>query len=148
MCGITGIFNTDGAPVSIAVLRRMADAIRHRGPDGEGFWTESFVGLGHRRLSIIDLSPLGHQPMQSADGQVVLSYNGEIYNYQELRLELEALGHRFRSQCDTEVLLNAWVQWGEGCVPRLNGMFAFAVWDARDHRLSLVRDRYGVKPLY
>jgi asparagine synthase (glutamine-hydrolysing) len=148
MCGIAGIFNTDGAPVSIAVLRRMTDAVAHRGPDGEGFWTGSFVGLGHRRLSIVDLSPLGHQPMQTPDGQVVLSYNGEVYNFQELRVELEARGHAFRSRTDTEVLLHAWAEWGEACVERLNGMFAFAVWDARENRLFLVRDRYGVKPLY
>lgn len=148
MCGIAGIFNTDGAPVSIAVLRRMTDAIAHRGPDGEGFWTGSFVGLGHRRLSIVDLSPLGHQPMQTPDGQVVLAYNGEIYNFQELRVELESRGHAFRSRSDTEVLLHAWAEWGEDCVERLNGMFAFAVWDARASRLFLARDRYGIKPMY
>jgi asparagine synthase (glutamine-hydrolysing) len=148
MCGIAGIFNVDGGPVSVSVLRRMTDAVAHRGPDGEGFWTGSFVGFGHRRLSIIDLSPLGHQPMQTADRQVVLTYNGEIYNFQELRLELEALGYGFRSRTDTEVLLNAYHAWGEACVERLNGMFAFAVWDARRNRLFLARDRYGVKPLY
>jgi asparagine synthase (glutamine-hydrolysing) len=148
MCGLAGIFNVDGRPVSVNVLKRMTDAVRHRGPDGEGFWTGSFVGLGHRRLSIIDLSPLGHQPMQTGDGQVVLVFNGEIYNYQELRVELESRGHAFRSQTDTEVLLNAYREWGAGCVPKLNGMFAFAVWDAARHRLFIARDRYGVKPLY
>ena len=148
MCGIAGIFNVGGEPVSPAVLRRMTDAIAHRGPDGEGFFSDGFVALGHRRLAIIDLSPAGHQPMISADGQVVLSYNGEIYNFRELRAELEALGHRFRSHCDAEVLLNSWVQWGRDCVRRFNGMFAFAVWDKRDQSLYMVRDRHGVKPLY
>jgi asparagine synthase (glutamine-hydrolysing) len=148
MCGITGIFHVDGRPVSIGVLRRMTDVVRHRGPDGEGFWTDSFVGFGHRRLSIIDLSPLGHQPMQTEDGSLVLTYNGEIYNFQNLRGELEARGHRFRSQCDTEVVLRAYQEWGPACVRRFNGMFAFAIWDRTAHRLFLARDRYGVKPLY
>jgi asparagine synthase (glutamine-hydrolysing) len=148
MCGISGVFNLDGQPVSVSVLRRMTDVIRHRGPDGEGFWTESFVGFGHRRLAIIDLSPLAHQPMRSPGGELVITYNGEVYNFQELRIELESLGHAFRSRSDTEVLLHAWMEWGEGCVDRLNGMFAFAIWDSRAHRLYLVRDRYGVKPLY
>jgi asparagine synthase (glutamine-hydrolysing) len=148
MCGIAGIFNVDGSPVSINVLKRMTDAVRHRGPDGEGFWTNSFVGLGHRRLAIIDLSPAGHQPMQSADGACVLAFNGEIYNFQNLRIELEAKGYAFRSQTDTEVLLNAYREWGDACVHRLNGMFAFAVWDSRRNRLFLARDRYGIKPLY
>lgn len=148
MCGITGIFNVDGRPVSISVLRRMTDAVRHRGPDGEGFWTDSFIGFGHRRLSIIDLSPLGHQPMQTEDGSLVITYNGEVYNYQSLRVELESKGHRFRSQTDTEVVLKAYAEWGDACVHRLNGMFAFAVWDAARHRLFVARDRYGIKPLY
>src|ERR671916_116136 len=107
MCGITGVFNVDGRPVSVANLRRMTDVVRHRGPDGEGFWTNSFVGLGHRRLAIIDLSPLGHQPMQTEDGAVTITYNGEIYNFPELRTELEAQGHCFRSKTDTEVVLKA-----------------------------------------
>jgi asparagine synthase (glutamine-hydrolysing) len=148
MCGITGIFNVNGAPVSVSVLKRMTDAVQHRGPDGEGVWTSSFVGFGHRRLAIIDLSPLNHQPMQSSDGLVVLVYNGEIYNFQNLRVELEAKGYQFRSSGDTEVLLNAYHAWGEECVKRLNGMFAFAIWDHRRHRLFIARDRYGVKPLY
>jgi len=148
MCGIAGIFNAGGEPVSPVVLRRMTDALAHRGPDGEGFYSDGFVALGHRRLAIIDLSPAGHQPMISADGQVVLSYNGEIYNFRELRAELEVLGHRFRSGTDSEVLLNAWVQWGRDCVSRFNGMFAFAIWDKRDQSLYLARDRYGIKPLY
>lgn len=148
MCGIAGIFNVGGEPVSPVVLRRMTDAIAHRGPDGEGFYSDGFVALGHRRLAILDLSPAGHQPMISASSQVVLSYNGEIYNFRELRAELQALGHQFRSHSDSEVLLNAWVQWGRDCVRRFNGMFAFAIWDKRDQSLYLVRDRYGIKPLY
>lgn len=148
MCGIAGIFNLNGEPVSPVILRKMTDAIAHRGPDGEGFYSDGFMGLGHRRLAIIDLSPAGHQPMISRDQQVVLSYNGEIYNFQELRAELEALGHQFRSKTDSEVLLNAWVEWGADCVTRFNGMFAFAIWDKRQQSLFLVRDRYGIKPLY
>lgn len=148
MCGITGIFNLNGEPVSPVTLRKMTDAIAHRGPDGEGFYSDGFVGFGHRRLAIIDLSSAGHQPMISRDQQVVLSYNGEIYNFQEIRAELESLGHRFRSRTDSEVVLNSWVEWGKECVLRFNGMFAFAVWDKRDQSLFLVRDRYGIKPLY
>ena len=148
MCGITGMFNLNGEPASAVVLRRMTDAIAHRGPDGEGYYTDGFVGLGHRRLAIIDLSPAGHQPMISRDQQVAIVYNGEIYNFQELRVELEALGHQFRSRTDSEVVLCAWRQWGRDCVTRFNGMFAFAVWDKREQALFLVRDRYGIKPLY
>ncbi|MEM7129631.1 MAG: asparagine synthase (glutamine-hydrolyzing) [Chloroflexota bacterium] len=148
MCGITGIFNLNGEPVSPVILRRMTDAIAHRGPDGEGFYVDSFVGLGHRRLAIIDLSPAGHQPMISLDGDYVLSYNGEIYNFQELRLELEALGYQFRSRTDSEVVLYAYAEWGEDALQKLNGMFVFAVWDRSRQELFLARDRYGIKPLY
>ena len=148
MCGITGIFNVDGAPVSVSVLKRMTDAVQHRGPDGEGVWTSSFVGFGHRRLAILDLSAFNHQPMQSNDGAVILVYNGEIYNFQNIRVELQAKGYQFRSTGDTEVLLNAYHAWGDECVSRFNGMFAFAIWDHRRHRLFIARDRYGIKPLY
>lgn len=148
MCGIAGIFNLNGAPVSPVILRKMTDAIAHRGPDGEGFYNDGFIGLGHRRLAIIDLSPAGHQPMIERSGQVVLSYNGEIYNFNELRSELESLGHQFHSRTDSEVVLNAWKEWGKDCVLRFNGMFAFAIWDKREQSLFLVRDRYGIKPLY
>ncbi|MGD8290984.1 MAG: asparagine synthase (glutamine-hydrolyzing) [Desulfobacterales bacterium] len=148
MCGICGIFNLNGEPVSPVNLRRMTDAIAHRGPDGEGFYIDSFIGFGHRRLAIIDLSPLGHQPMTTPDGRFAISYNGEVYNFQELRLELEALGHPFRSRSDTEVVLNAYVQWGPDCVDKFNGMFAFAIWDKTHQELFLARDRYGIKPLY
>lgn len=148
MCGIAGILNLDGEPVSPIVLRRMTDAIAHRGPDGEGQWIEGPAGLGHRRLAIIDLSPAGHQPMISADHRFVLTYNGEIYNYRELRAELEAKGYWFRSQTDSEVLLNALAEWGKDAVRRLNGMFAFGLWDRKERTLLLARDRYGIKPLY
>jgi asparagine synthase (glutamine-hydrolysing) len=148
MCGIAGFLDLRGQPASPVVLRRMTDVIAHRGPDGEGFYTQGAVGIGHRRLAIIDLSPLGHQPMATSDGRFVLSYNGEVYNYQLLRLELESMGHRFHSTCDAEVVLHAWQEWGPGALDRLNGMFAFAVWDSQDHELVLARDRFGIKPLY
>ena len=148
MCGIAGIFNLNGVPVSPGVLRTMTDAIAHRGPDGEGFYVDSFIGLGHRRLAIIDLSSAGHQPMATPDGQLVISYNGEIYNFRELRTELEALGYRFRSRTDTEVLLYAYSEWGEKALERLNGMFAFAIWDKRRQEMFFARDRYGIKPFY
>lgn len=148
MCGITGIFNLNGAPASSVILRQMTDAIAHRGPDSEGFYTDSFIGLGHRRLAIIDLSPAGHQPMMTPDGQYILIYNGEVYNFQELRLELEAHGYQFRSRTDTEVVLYAYVEWGERMLDRFNGMFAFAIWDRTRQELFLARDRHGIKPLY
>jgi len=148
MCGITGIFNLDGAPVSPVILGKMTDALVHRGPDGKGLYHDNFIGLGHRRLAIIDLSLAGRQPMISQDQQVALSYNGEVYNFQELRRELESRRYEFHSQTDSEVVLNAWVEWGTDCVYRFNGMFAFAVWDKRQQSLFLVRDRYGIKPVY
>lgn len=148
MCGIAGIFNLNGAPVSPVLLRQMTDAIAHRGPDSEGFYTDSFIGFGHRRLAIIDLSRAGHQPMITEDGQFVITYNGEIYNFKELKVELESLGHKFRSRTDSEVVLHAYAQWGAECVKRFNGMFAFAIWDKTCQELFLARDRYGIKPLY
>jgi asparagine synthase (glutamine-hydrolysing) len=148
MCGITGIFHRHGAPAEVVPLKRMADAIAHRGPDGEGFFVQGGVGLGHRRLAILDLSPLGHQPMRSACGRVTLAYNGEVYNHLALRTELEALGYAFRSRTDTEVVMNAYLAWGEACVSRFNGMFAIALWDEARQRIFLARDRYGIKPLY
>ena len=148
MCGITGLINTDDAPVSPVILKKMTDAIVHRGPDGEGHWIEGNIGLGHRRLSIIDLSPAGHQPMISTDHRYVLSYNGEIYNYRELRTELEAAGYWFRSKTDSEVVLHALAHWGTDALLRFNGMFALALWDRKEKNLLLARDRYGIKPLY
>ncbi len=148
MCGIAGIFNLNGEPVSPVLLRKMTNSIAHRGPDGEGFYTDSFIGLGHRRLAIIDLSPAGHQPMSTPDGQFAITYNGEVYNFQELRIELESIGHTFRSKTDTEVVLNAYAEWGPKCTERFNGMFAFAIWDRTRQELFLARDRYGIKPVY
>ena len=148
MCGLAGVLNLDGAPVSSDVLRSMTTAIRHRGPDGEGYYFDGALGFGHRRLSIIDLSSAGAQPMANETGEVQLIYNGEIYNFRELRTELERRGHQFRSATDSEVILHGYEEWGDDCVTRFNGMFAFAIWDARRQRLLLARDRYGVKPLY
>ena len=148
MCGITGLINLNGAPVSPVILQKMTDAIVHRGPDGEGHWIESNVGLGHRRLAIIDLSPAGHQPMISTDHRYILSYNGEIYNFRELRTELEAAGYWFRSKTDSEVVLHALAHWGTDALLKFNGMFALALWDRKEKTLLLARDRYGIKPLY
>jgi asparagine synthase (glutamine-hydrolysing) len=143
VCGIAGISWRDGA-----LVRRMSAALAHRGPDAEGFHVEDRVSLGHRRLSIIDLSEAGRQPMAGCDGLVRVVYNGEIYNFAEIRRDLEARGHRFRSQTDTEVIVHAYEEDGADCVRRFNGMFAFAVWDGRSGELVLARDRLGVKPLY
>lgn len=148
MCGVTGFLNFDGAPASEDIVRAMMESIRHRGPDGEGVYVDGPVALGHRRLAIIDLTDAAKQPMVSGDGRLVISYNGEIYNFRELRVELERLGHVFRSRSDTEVLLGAWREWGPASLERLNGMFAFALWDSEQRRLHLCRDRYGIKPLY
>ncbi len=148
MCGIAGIFHVESAkPVDPERVRRMTDAIAHRGPDGSGVWTALGVGLGHRRLSIIDLGG-GAQPMLTEDESLAVSFNGEIYNFLELRKELEALGHIFRTDSDTECILHGWRQWGVGVVERLHGMFVFALFDARAKQLLLARDRLGVKPLY
>ncbi len=129
-------------------LWRMIAPLRHRGPDDQGVWNDSVCGLAHARLSIIDLTPSGHQPMGSADGRVWLSFNGEIYNFHELRAELQAKGYSFRSQSDTEVIIYGYLAWGERVIDRLRGMFAFALWDSVDKKLLLVRDRVGKKPLY
>ncbi len=148
MCGIAGYFDMgDGRPISEPQLRAMTDAIAHRGPDGSDVFIADGVGLGHRRLAIIDLVT-GDQPMRSADGAVTLIFNGEIYNFMEVRRELESLGHRFRTSSDTEVILESWLRWGERCVDRLRGMFAFVIHDAREQSMFLARDRLGVKPLH
>ncbi len=151
MCGIAGLVSQNPNEL----IGQMLESIEHRGRDDEGVWTSEPVDdegrlacLGHRRLAIIDVSRAGHQPMVSADGRFVLTFNGEIYNYKDVRRELEAKGHRFRTETDTEVLLAAFAEWGVGCLPRLNGMFAFAVWDVRERVLTLARDRMGIKPLY
>ena len=148
MCGICGIFNLDGEPIPHRHIRSMTDALAHRGPDDEGHYIDVNIALGHRRLAVLDLTPAGHQPMASKDGNIVLVYSGEIYNHLELKVELEALGYQFRSRTDTEVLLKGYEAWGIEVVERLNGMFAFGLWDGRTRTLYLVRDRYGVKPLY
>jgi len=148
MCGITGILRArSGQEVDAALLGRMNESLRHRGPNAAGSHIAPGVGLAHRRLSIIDLSG-GAQPLRSDDGRLVLVFNGEIYNFPALRAELLALGHGFHSRCDTEVLLHAWRQWGEDCIGRLRGMFAFAIWDQQRKSLFLARDRLGEKPLY
>jgi asparagine synthase (glutamine-hydrolysing) len=148
MCGIAGFLNLDGRPASEIILKKMTDKIRHRGPDGEGQFVDGQVALGHRRLAIIDLTPAGHQPMLSGDSRYVITYNGEVYNFKEIRLELETLGYKFNSQTDTEVILKAYAEWGSKSVDRFNGMFAFAVWDKVEKKLFMARDRYGIKPLY
>lgn len=148
MCGIAGIFHGQRErPVDAALVRAMTDSMTHRGPDGSGVWTAPGIGLGHRRLSIIDLAG-GAQPMLSEDESLAVTFNGEIYNFQAVRAELERLGHRFVSHSDTEVILHGWRQWGTDCVTRFDGMFAFALYDRTDGTLFLVRDRLGVKPLF
>jgi asparagine synthase (glutamine-hydrolysing) len=148
MCGITGVFDTTGRrDMDRSVLERMNQAQFHRGPDEGGLHLEPGVGLGHRRLSIIDLAT-GQQPLFNEDGSVAVVFNGEIYNYQELIPELTARGHRFHTRSDTEVIVHAWEEWGESCVERFRGMFAFALWDRNRQTLFLARDRLGVKPLH
>src|SRR4029078_13399597 len=147
MCGIAGIARRDRAGVSLATLARMGAAIQHRGPDGYGFYTGGRVGFAHLRLSIVDLSG-GAQPLTNENGQVVVTYNGEVYNHLELRRELEAHGHVFRTHCDTEVLLHGWEQWGPAMLQRLNGQFAFAIHDRTNDSVFLARDRFGVRPLF
>lgn len=163
MCGISGIAYFDGRQVDPSILQRMTDTLYHRGPDDEGFFInrglsgagpkwkstkgQGSVGLGHRRLSIIDLAS-GHQPMANADGTVWLVFNGEIYNHQRLRLELEQAGFQFQTRSDTEAIIHAYEMWGEGCVDHLRGMFAFVIWDEKKQQLFLARDRVGEKPLY
>src|SRR5699024_2999545 len=134
---------TAARPIDPDVLERMNDSLAHRGPDAAGVHREPGVGLGHRRLSIVDLSAVGKQPMHSQDGDVVLVYNGEIYNFPLLRRELEGRGCRFVTHCDTEVILHAWREWGEACVEHLTGMFAFALWQRSTGTLFLARDRLG-----
>ena len=148
MCGIAGIAHLDNAPASQTLLKKMTDAIAHRGPDGEGQYVDGSIGLGHRRLAIIDLSPAGRQPMASVDGRYVLTYNGEVYNFKELRTELQAHGYKFITETDSEVVLYALIEWGTGALNKFNGMFAFALWDSKKKELLLARDRYGIKPLY
>jgi len=148
MCAICGIVHFDKRPVSSSELAQMRDVMIHRGPDHGGEWHGGHAALGHRRLSIIDLSPLGNQPMGNDDGTVWVTFNGEIYNFQELRKELEERGHRFRSHSDTEVIVHGYVAWEEGVFARLDGMFAIGIWDTRTDTLLLGVDRFGKKPLF
>jgi asparagine synthase (glutamine-hydrolysing) len=148
VCGIAGIVRFDGADVRPDQVKRQTDLIAHRGPDDAGVHVDGPVGLGHRRLSIVDLSPAGHQPMASADGALWVVFNGEIYNHAALRDQLGGFGHAFKSGTDTEVILAAYRQWGEACVERFDGMWGFALWDALQRRLFCSRDRLGIKPFY
>ena len=147
MCGLTGLFRPDGSDIDLALLHRMTDAIAHRGPDGDGFHVAAGLGLGHRRLAIVDVGG-GSQPMFDDTGAIAIIFNGEIYNFPALQPRLEAMGHRFQTHCDTEAVIHAWKQWGPDCLAHLDGMFAFALWDARQKQLFLARDRLGKKPLY
>lgn len=149
MCGIAGIFQTDGAPVGEAILTRMTQALAHRGPDGSGVWINGNIGLGHRRLAIRDLSSAGHQPMADSSNAIIVSFNGEIYNDQHLRQKITATtGYQFRTKCDTEVIPAGFLAWGEDIFSHLEGMFAIAIWDRREERLILARDGIGIKPLF
>jgi asparagine synthase (glutamine-hydrolysing) len=148
MCGLAAMVGLGGRQADAAVLEAMSEVLTHRGPDDKGLYVDGPVGFGFRRLAILDLAPTGHQPMISADGHLVLIFNGEIYNYVELRGELEARGHRFSSSGDTQVLLAAYRQWGRDCLQKLNGMWAFLIYDRHQGKLFGSRDRFGVKPLY
>jgi asparagine synthase (glutamine-hydrolysing) len=148
MCGICGKINLNNEPIDEALLKRMTLCLSHRGPDDEGLYIKNNIGLGHRRLSIIDLSPLAHQPMSNEDGTVWIVYNGEIYNFPELREALRKKGHLFRSKSDTETIIHLYEEYGVECLKYLKGMFAFAIWDEKDKSLFLARDRVGKKPLY
>ena len=147
MCGISGILKLDGGPVDRDLLGRMIARLRHRGPDASGIRIAGAAGLGHARLSIIDLQG-GAQPMSSTDGRLWITFNGEIFNYIELREELLGKGHRFATRSDTEVILNAYREYGEDCVHHFNGQWAFAIWDVEARKLFLSRDRFGVRPLF
>ncbi len=148
MCGIAGIFDSrSSGPISRELLIAMRDRMVHRGPDGFGEYLGPGIGLGHRRLSIVDIEG-GHQPLFNEDNSIAVVFNGEIYNFQSLKVELEALGHRFRTHSDTEVIVHGWEAWGADCVQHFSGMFAFALWDNNTSTLMLARDRIGKKPLY
>ena len=144
MCGIAGYINFNNQPVSKFILKEMGKAIKHRGPDGEGYWLNNNVGIAHRRLSVIDLSDAGRQPMISKNKRFILSYNGEIYNYRELRKVLIKKGYFFSSQSDSEVVLNSLIEWGKNAIEKFNGMFAFVLWDNEKKELLIARDRYGI----
>ena len=148
MCGICGELRLDGQAAQPAIIDKMLSKLVHRGPDSDGRFFQKALSFGHRRLSIIDLSAASNQPFVDQAAGLALVFNGTIYNYRELRAELIDLEHRFTSEGDTEVILRAYAQWGEQCVPRLHGMFAFAIWDTRRQQLFMARDRFGIKPFY
>ncbi|MBI4830526.1 MAG: asparagine synthase (glutamine-hydrolyzing), partial [Candidatus Lindowbacteria bacterium] len=148
MCGIAGILNFDRAPVDARAIEKMTHSLRHRGPDFEDRYVKGSMGFGHTRLSIIDLSSAGNQPMATDDKNFWIVYNGELYNYKDIKAELSREGYSFRSDTDTEVVLKSYQHWGPKCLDRFNGMFAFAVWDEAEQTLFLARDRMGEKPLY
>src|SRR5215831_2113326 len=148
MCGLVGLVDRPRSNARGDVLKKMLAVVRHRGPDDDGTYLSGQVGFGFRRLSILDLSVAAHQPMTSADGMVTLVFNGEIYNYLELRRDLKSRGHTFSSSGDTEVLLHSYLEWGPSCLSRLNGMWAFVLHDRRSNTLFGARDRFGIKPLY
>lgn len=148
MCGITGIYNFNQEKVREEIIRNMISTLKHRGPDAEGIFLKKNVGFGHTRLKIIDLSESGNQPMCNEDGSVWLTSNGEIYNYKEIKKELQGKGHKFRSETDIEVIIHAYEEWGIDCLKKFNGMFAFALYDCNSKKLFLVRDRLGIKPLF
>ena len=149
MCGLAGIIDQSSG-INRTILKKMGNSIRHRGPDDEGIWISDCktVGFAHQRLSIIDLSLAGHQPMHDSSGRFTIVFNGEIYNYIELKKDLISKGHKFCSSSDTEVLLNAYFEWGSSCVKKLNGMFAFSIYDALKKKIFMARDRAGEKPMY
>ena len=147
MCGITGIFYKDGQGIDSSILKKMTQSLIHRGPDEEGFYIEGNIGFGHRRLSIIDLST-GQQPLCNEDGNIWITFNGEIYNYMALKKELENKGHVFKTNSDTETIVHAYEEWGVNCLKKFRGMFAFALWDKNKKQLVIARDRVGKKPLY
>jgi asparagine synthase (glutamine-hydrolysing) len=148
MCGIVGKYNLNQESVSPELIKRMCDKLIHRGPDDSGIYVDGNVGLGHRRLSIIDLSESGHQPMSSQDKSIWITFNGEIYNFQELRKDLISKGYSFKSHTDTEVIIYLYQEYKEKCLDYIRGMFAFAIWDKNEERLFLARDRIGKKPLF
>ena len=149
MCGIVGIYNLNNERVSEKILKEMTREMAHRGPDDEGVYVDGNIGLGHRRLAIIDLSPNAHQPMANDDNSAWIAYNGEVYNFPGLKKELSEKGYQFKSKSDTEVVLKSYQEWGMiDCLKKFNGMFAFAIFDKKNKRIILARDRYGIKPLY
>src|SRR5690242_4676042 len=148
MCGICGVYHYRGGAADAAFITRQIQVLRHRGPDDIGVWCEGPVGLAQQRLAIVDLSPGGHQPMPNEDGSLMVTYNGELYGWPELRAVLAARGHRFRGGSDTEALLHLYEEHGDGLLEHLRGMFAFALWDRTRRRMLIARDRLGIKPLY